>query len=369
MDTDKITAKDSPPTVKPLLTGWAVRAVTGIAALALAAMAFTGNYLATNDVARNACVSAVANWDAAVTEQSQAAGRARAALALVAGGDATTGTAGFGATDTGKADVAAVQAALDALTPADAPAPACATSDDAAAIRLGLAGVDAQTAALTAAVDQLAADLAAWQAKTLCAKAMDAATTAAKANADAIQAAKDALAAAAATNGYAASAGAQALIDAVTADAALTPADVPTTCVTADDAYGIEATTADVQARTDRINADVKALTDSLGAYQDSSNPTTPKTEKPPTPTAKKDYCPNGDYSGSRYDGKCGTKPKTTTPAKPPTGGTCPAGQVKNSAGKCVLRGGTPPKPTCPAGTTLHCKAVPGSDTPQCWCA
>lgn len=48
-----------------------------------------------------------------------------------------------------------------------------------------------------------------------------------------------------------------------------------------------------------------------------------PAPAKTTTQARVKDSCPNGDYSGSSYDGTCGTKPAgtTTTAPKPTSGG------------------------------------------------
>lgn len=67
--------------------------------------------------------------------------------------------------------------------------------------------------------------------------------------------------------------------------------------------------------------------------------PTKPRTTAPPrvvtptTPVKKADYCPNGDYTSSRYDGRCGTKPSTGGNTgggfKPPTtSSSCTEGAI-----------------------------------------
>ena len=63
----------------------------------------------------------------------------------------------------------------------------------------------------------------------------------------------------------------------------------------------------------------------------------TPAKTSSTTPTRVKDSCPNGDYSGSSYDGKCGTKPAATTSApKPVTGG---GGSAPNPQGGSCTEG------------------------------
>jgi len=47
------------------------------------------------------------------------------------------------------------------------------------------------------------------------------------------------------------------------------------------------------------------------------TKPVAPK----PAPVKQQDYCPNGDYTGTRYDGHCGSKPAPSKPAKPSGGG------------------------------------------------
>ncbi len=59
-----------------------------------------------------------------------------------------------------------------------------------------------------------------------------------------------------------------------------------------------------------------------------------PAPKAQPKPQPKADNCPNGDYTGNRYDGRCGTKPQPKPTPKP-----TPAPQPKPWNKRCTVNG------------------------------
>jgi len=115
-----------------------------------------------------ACTAAGQAWTDATTRLTQAKDRASAALGLVNGGDAASGTQGYKDTSTGGTLVAAVEQALRDVPAFDASATPCTSSSGAAAIAERTRAIDDGATSLGNAVDALTADLEPYRAKQLC---------------------------------------------------------------------------------------------------------------------------------------------------------------------------------------------------------